>query len=215
MKLYDFLCDKNRQSYTALVNHKFARDLVSGKLPWKSFFFYLVQDHIFIEEYLTIIKKLQKKAQHPDDKQLIESFMSTALNEEIETFTALIPQETIWKARRSLATLAYIGYLYEIAANGDFLDLLIALIPCPLSYDDIAARLGEPDPLANEVYKKWVYFYQDQKTRSSVAKLRQLISAYDSDNIDKAKLSKLQNIFSYIINLEIKFFDQAYLCEEC
>ena len=215
MKLYDFLCGKNNQSYANLVGHKFTRDLASGKLPWENFYFYLVQDHIFIDEYSLIIKNLLSKASKIEDKELIKEFVDDALNAEADTFAELVPQEVLWKTRRSLATLAYIGYLYEIIVTGDFLDLLVALAPCPLSYDEIASRLGQADPLAHDVYKKWIQFYQADKTRASVNKMRQAINSYDSDQIEAVKLKKLERIFSYIVNLEIKFFDQAYLHEEC
>lgn len=132
MKLYEYLKNKHIKIYNKYIKHEFGHLISNETLSKDKFFYYLSQDKLYIEEYINLIQILLVKSNNDHQRTFIQQKILSFVNEENTFQKELLKEHKLDKIKRSTATTAYIGYLYEVAFKDDFLSLLIALSPCPI-----------------------------------------------------------------------------------
>ena len=200
-------CNKEWSEYT---DHKFLSDLVSNKLPDKNFKKYLVQDYIFLQQFLKILALSVYKSNSFEEINRSVNFIK-GIDHEIKLHVSYCKK---WKiSLRSLnnikverANSAYTDHVLSVGKNGNNLDIFSSLSPCIIGYGEIGFKLSKIKNWKKSKYSSWIKMYSS-KEYQQVAK----------DNIDyldilfkkskKKNLNKLKRNFKKSTILERNFWE--------
>ncbi len=200
-------CNKEWSEYT---DHKFLSDLVSNKLPDKNFKKYLVQDYIFLQQFLKILALSVYKSKSFKEINRSVNFIK-GIDHEIKLHISYCKK---WKiSLRSLSNIkvesansAYTEHVLSVGKNGNNLDIFSSLSPCIIGYGEIGFKLSKIKNWKKSKYSSWIKMYSS-KEYQQVAK----------DNIDyldilfknskNKNLSKLKSHFKKSTILERNFWE--------
>tara|TARA_B110000259_G_scaffold6408_1_gene7097 strand:- start:121 stop:573 length:453 start_codon:yes stop_codon:yes gene_type:complete len=124
-------CNKEWSEYT---EHKFLSDLVSNKLPDKNFKKYLVQDYIFLQQFLRILALSVYRSNSFDEINRSVNFIK-GIDNEIKLHINYckkwqIPLKSLINIKAERANSAYTDHVLSVGKNGNNLDIFSSLSPC-------------------------------------------------------------------------------------
>ena len=117
-------CKKEWSEYT---NHKFLSDLVTNKLPDKNFKDYLVQDYIFLQQFLKILALSVYKSNSFEEINRSVNFIK-GIDHEIKLHINYckkwkIPLKSLNNIVVEKANSSYTNHVLSVGKNGDNLDI--------------------------------------------------------------------------------------------
>lgn len=150
------------ETWPAYTEHAFVQGLADGTLPRPAFLHYLVQDYLFLVHFSRAWALGVTKAATVAEMRHCAATVNALINDETALHVQLCAREGIDEAQlfttpERTENIAYTRYVLDAGHSGDFLDLLVALVPCVLGYGEIGARLlaeGGDGP-----YAEWIAMY--------------------------------------------------------
>ena len=200
-------CNKEWSEYT---DHKFLSDLVNNKLPDKNFKRYLVQDYIFLQQFLKILALSVYKSNSFEEINRSVNFI-IGIDNEIKLHLSYckkwrIPLTSLSNIKVEKANSAYTDHVLSVGKNGNNLDIFSSLSPCIIGYGEIGFKLTKIRNWKKSKYSSWIKMYSSEEYQQ-VAK----------DNIDyldilfkkdkNKNLNKLKNNFKKSTILERNFWE--------
>jgi len=200
-------CNKEWSEYT---DHKFLCDLVNNKLPDKNFKRYLVQDYIFLQQFLKILALSVYKSNSFEEINRSVNFI-IGIDNEIKLHLSYckkwrIPLTSLSNIKVEKANSAYTDHVLSVGKNGNNLDIFSSLSPCIIGYGEIGFKLSKIRNWRKSKYSSWIKMYSSEEYQQ-VAK----------DNIDyldilfkkdkNKNLNKLKNNFKKSTILERNFWE--------
>ena len=157
-------CKKEWSEYT---NHKFLSDLVSSKLRDKSFKKYLVQDYIFLQQFLKILALSVYKSKSFEDINRSVNFIK-GIDYEIKLHLSYckkwnIPLKSLGNIKVEKANSAYTNHVLNVGKNGNNLDIFSCLSPCIIGYGEIGFKLSKIKNWKKSKYSSWIKMYSSKK----------------------------------------------------
>ena len=157
VKLSQTLYARAEKIWPRYLSHPFVTQMADGTLPLEKFRYYMLQDYLYLRDYVKIFAAIIQKA---DDFEQIR-FLSEELADTIgETFRTHIPymkrlgitEDEIRSARTHIDNNAYTHYMLWEAQAGDVLTGLVTLLNCSWSYAYVAEKIVNrcPEALHNE-----------------------------------------------------------------
>ena len=203
-------CKKEWSEYT---NHNFLLDLVNNKLPDKNFKHYLVQDYIFLQQFLKILALTVYKAKTFGEIQRSIDFIK-GIDHEIKLHVNYckkwnIPAKSLNNIMVEKANSAYTNHILNIGKNGNNLDIFTCLSPCIIGYGEIGYKLSKIINWEKSKYSSWIAMYSSNEYQK-VAKenIEYLDILFQKSK--KKKLPILKKYFTDSTILEKKFW-QCFL----
>jgi thiaminase/transcriptional activator TenA len=200
-------CNKEWSEYT---DHKFLSDLVNNKLPDKNFKRYLIQDYIFLQQFLKILALSVYKSNSFEEINRSVNFI-IGIDNEIKLHLSYckkwrIPLTSLSNIKVEKANSAYTDHVLSVGKNGNNLDIFSSLSPCIIGYGEIGYKLTKIRNWKKSKYSSWIKMYSSEEYQQ-VAK----------DNIDyldilfkkdkNKNLNKLKNNFKKSTILERNFWE--------
>ena len=200
-------CNKEWSEYT---NHKFLSDLVSNKLPDRNFKKYLIQDYVFLHQFLKILSLSVYKSNSFDEISRSVNFIK-GIDYEIKLHVNYckkwkIPLSSLNDIKVEKDNSAYTDHVLSVGKNGNNLDIFSCLSPCIIGYGEIGFKLSKIKNWKKSRYNSWIKMYSS-KEYQQVAK----------DNIDyldillknnkRKKLNTLKRNFKKSTILERNFWE--------
>ena len=148
VKLSQTLYARAEKIWPRYLCHPFVTQMADGTLPPEKFRYYMLQDYLYLKDYVKIFAAIIQKA---DDFEQIR-FLSGELADTIgETFRTHIPymkrlgitEEEIHSTRPHMDNNAYTHYMLWEAQTGDVLTGLVTLLNCSWSYAYVAEKIVE------------------------------------------------------------------------
>jgi len=185
-------CKKEWSEYT---NHKFLSDLVSNKLPGVNFKKYLIQDYIFLQQFLKILALSVYKSKSFEEINRSVNFI-IGINHEIKLHINFCKK---WKvALRSLdnikvekANSAYTDHVLNVGKNGNNLDIYSCLSPCIIGYGEIGLKLSKIKDWEKSKYSSWIKMYSSneyqQVAKDNIHYLDILFKNYKDKDVTKLR----------------------------
>ena len=199
-------CKKEWSEYT---NHKFLSDLVSSKLRDKSFKKYLVQDYIFLQQFLKILALSVYKSKSFEDINRSVNFIK-GIDYEIKLHLSYckkwnIPLKSLGNIKVEKANSAYTNHVLNVGKNGNNLDIFSCLSPCIIGYGEIGFKLSKIKNWKKSKYSSWIKIYSSKKYQQ-VAKNN--INYLDTlfKNKKNKNLTRLKKNFKKSTTLERNFW---------
>ena len=199
-------CNKEWSEYT---DHKFLSDLVSNKLTDKNFKKYLIQDYIFLQQFLKILALSIYKSNSFEEINRSVNFIK-GIDHEIKLHVSYckkwkIPLKSLNDIKIEKANSAYTDHVLNIGKLGDNLDIFTSLSPCIIGYGEIGHKLSKIKNWQKSKYSSWIKMYSS-KAYQKIAK--ENIGYLDIlfQNNKKNNLLKLKKYFKKSTILERNFW---------
>lgn len=162
----------------ALSLHPFVTQMAEGTLPAEKFRYYMLQDYLYLKDYVKIFAAIIQKADDFEQIRFLSEQLSNTVGETLRTHIPFmkrlgITEEEIRDARPHIDNSAYSHYMLCEAQTGDLLTGLVALLNCSWSYAYIAEKTAErfPNALSDERYGSWFAGYVSSECRQTNAAL--------------------------------------------
>ena len=203
-------CKKEWSEYT---NHNFLLDLVNNKLPDKNFKHYLVQDYIFLQQFLKILALTVYKAKTFEEIQRSIDFIK-GIDSEIKLHVNYckkwnIPIKSLNNIIVEKANHAYTDHILKIGKNGNNLDIFTCLSPCIIGYGEIGYKLSKITNWKKSKYSSWIAMYSSNEYQKVAKENIEYLDILFQTN-KKKNLPILKKYFTDSTILEKKFW-QCFL----
>ena len=200
-------CKKEWLEYT---NHKFLSDLVSNKLPDKNFKNYLVQDYIFLQQFLKILALSVYKSKNFEEINRSINFIK-GIDHEIKLHISYckkwkIPLKSLNSIVVKKANSAYTDHVLRVGKNGDNLDIFSCLSVCIIGYGEIGFKLSKIKNWKKSKYNSWIKMYSSKEYQQVAKNNIDYLDILLKNNKIK-KLNTLKRNFKKSTILERNFWE--------
>lgn len=195
--------------WTQAVGHRFVTELCAGTISDKAMRAYLVQDHRFLDSFLTLLGAAIATADTFEARLRFGRFAGMVTGEEntyfLRAFEALgVSEEARAAIPDSEATAGFKAIMREAAATRSYAAALAVLNVAEWLYLDWASRAPRPLP-ENFVHAEWITLHDNPDFRDFVAFLRR-----ELDRVGPEQAETSHDFFARAMTLELAFFDAAF-----
>lgn len=202
-------------AWEAYCWHPFVQGLADGSLPPAAFRRYLVQDYLFLVQFVRAQALAIVKA---EDLAAIraKSDLIGALLHEMTLHLAYcaewgLPEAAILAEPEAPETVAYTRWVLDRGFAGDILDLEVALAPCTIGYGEIALRI-EASPSRRRQgnpYEAWIAMYAGAEYQAVARGAAARLDALGATHGGAARLPSLVATFAEAARLEARFWQMG------
>lgn len=196
----------------------FVWEMQNGTLPFEKFKVYMIQDSIYLKNYARIYGKAIFHADTLKEIQLYYSMLNFVNDTESEVRLDYLKQfgmtdDDIEGIAPLPENQRYIDFMFEVAEHGKNEEILMAVLPCMLSYSYIFRKLAAEPESRQSRYWDFIRDYADEKYADSC---REWCAFADQkcNEIPEMKQKNLADIFEKASLLELDFWMMAYKNEE-
>ena len=185
-------CKKEWSEYT---DHKFLLDLVNNKLPDANFKRYLVQDYIFLQQFLKILALSLYKSKTFEEINRSVNFIK-GIDHEIKLHVSYcktwkIPLRSLNNIIVEKANTAYTNHVLRVGKNGNNLDIFSCLSACIIGYGEIGYKLSKIKNWKKSKYSSWIKMYSSKEyqqiAKENIDYLDILFQKSENKNVSKLK----------------------------
>jgi thiaminase/transcriptional activator TenA len=203
------LREASEPAWTAAVEHRFVRELLAGTIADDVMASYLIQDHRFLDSFLTLLGGAIATADSFEARLRFGRFTGMVSGEEntyfLRSFEALgVTAEQRTSVPDSQPTRGFQAIMREAAATRSYAAVLSVLNVAEWLYLDWASRAPQPLP-ANFIHAEWITLHDNPDFRDFVAFLRA-----ELDRVGPSAEVVSRDFFTRAVALELAFFDAAY-----
>lgn len=214
MSLMERILKINIPIWDKCVDTPFVRGMQDGTLPIEYFKEYIIQDNIYLKNYARICGKAIYHAATLKDIQVYYSMLDFVTDKESLVRLNYLKQFGLTDDDIELIaplpeTRNYINFLFKIAERDNKYEILMAVLPCMLSYCYIFQKIASDPRTATSGYWDFIFDYSDALY---AGQCRELCAFADRkcQNLDEIKKDQLSGIFQRASLLELDFWNMAY-----
>src|SRR3954469_16674507 len=188
------------------VQHRFVNELFAGAVPDAVMARYLIQDHRFLDNFLTLLGAALASADTFAAKLRFGRFIGTMSSDENTYFVRAFEALGVAEDRRATdpdtpPTAGFKAIMREAAQTRSYAAALSVLVVAEWLYLDWASRAPRPLP-GNFVHAEWIALHDSPDFRGFVDFLRS-----ELDRVGPATLDLCRDLFRRGVALQLSFFD--------
>lgn len=216
LELFPQLRAARARSWSDYIGHAFVSGLADGTLPEAAFRRYLGQDYLFLihfaRAYAMAAYKADTLSEIRDAAAGMHAIVDVEMALHIEYCAAWgLDQAAMEALPEASATMAYTRYVLEKGAQGDLLDLYVALAPCIIGYGEIGNRLAA-DPATRRdgnPYLSWIEMYAGDEYQAAVRAHGAALDRLWQSRAGGGRLNSLARTFEQATRLEVDFWQMG------
>ncbi|MFJ4055025.1 TenA family protein [Pseudomonas sp. NPDC089743] len=200
---------QNEPTWSAAVGHRFVTELCNGSVADPIMVRYLVQDHRFLDSFLTLLGAAIATADTFEARLRFGRFAGMISSDEntyfLRAFQALdvSPQQRT-EPRDTLPTQGFKAIMREAAATRSYAAALAVLNVAEGLYLDWALKAAKPLP-ENFVHAEWITLHDNAAFQDFVAFLQA-----ELDRVGPQEPALASDFYQRTVALELAFFDAIY-----
>tara|TARA_B110000971_G_scaffold10584_1_gene10102 strand:- start:184 stop:846 length:663 start_codon:yes stop_codon:yes gene_type:complete len=200
-------CKKEWSEYT---EHKFLSDLVNNRLPDENFKKYLIQDYIFLQQFLKILALSVYKSKSFEEINRSVNFIK-GIDHEIKLHVSYcrkwkIPLRSLANIKVEKANSAYTEHVLNVGKVGGNFDIFSSLSPCIIGYGEIGFKLSKIENWKKSKYRSWIKMYSSKEYQEIAKDNIDYLDILFKNNKDK-NLTMLKKNFKRSTILERDFWE--------
>jgi thiaminase/transcriptional activator TenA len=209
--LSERLFSLGRPSLERQLAHPTVRGIAAGNLEEARFRAWLVQDYLFLLDYVRLFALAAARAPDSDALGRLVDLAHSTFHEELSLHRAYaaefgLDEADLDRAEKTPACAAYTDFLLRTAATADFAEVVAALLPCMWGYSMLGraiAAAGLPD---EPRYRRWVETYADPAFAELAAWCAGLLDRA-AEGLPPARLAACERAFLAGLAHELAFWD--------
>ena len=191
------------------VGHRFVKELFAGAMPDAVMARYLVQDHRFLDSFVTLLGAALASADTFEARLRFGRFIGMVSGEENTYFLRAFQALGVTEDRRAAdpdtpPTAAFKAIMREAVQTRSYAAALSVLVVAEWLYLDWASRAPRPLP-DTFVHTEWIMLHDNPDFRGFVDFLRA-----ELDRVGPAQADLCRDFFGRAVALELAFFEAAY-----
>lgn len=200
---------QSEPTWSAAVGHRFVTQLCDGSLPDPIMVDYLVQDHRFLDSFLTLLGAAIATADTFDARLRFGRFAGMISSDENTYFLRAFEALDVSPAQRSapadtVPTAGFKAIMREAAATRSYAAALAVLNVAEGLYLDWALKAPKPMP-DNFVHAEWITLHDNPAFQAFVAFLQS-----ELDRVGPQEAALASDFYQRTVALELAFFDAVY-----
>jgi len=209
--LSEQILHENQSIFTAMIDHRFVKDIKINSLSDEHFSRYLVFEGLFVENAIAIFAFACAKARTITQRRKLIRIQDALANGQIsyfeKTFAALkLDVNQIDASIRGVA--AFRNGMLAIARDGDYDDIITAMFAAEWMYWTWSKTISL-SIIDNPFIRQWVSLHVEDDFSKQALWLKSELDAA-GQNMDAARRSELSALFGRVQQLEIAFHDAVY-----
>lgn len=207
--------EASMEIWDACLRHPFLIELHEGRLPEAKFTDYIVQDSIYLREYARVFGiGIQRSESYRDIRMFYDQLGFVTEHESAARVRWLsehgITEEQVERTPAKPACRDYTRFMLGEAAIGGVPEIMMATLPCTLSYFYLFDKLLEKYPAVRDLpYWYVVSEYTGEGYRAVCDRLGAYTESLCRD-LPAARKERLSDIFRTASAHELAFWDMAY-----
>lgn len=205
---------KNIPIWDACAETPFVKELQAGVLPEEKFKWYMIQDSIYLKNYARVFGEAIYQSTNLRDMQVYYSILGLVTEEESVVRLSWLKRfgmsdddmedmEPLPENRR------YIDFLLGTAERGNIPEILMAALPCMLSYSYIFRRIDKMSGTSRSKYYDFIQDYAEDKYFED-CKYWCAFADRKCRDLEIREKRKLGGIFEEASLLELEFWRGVY-----
>ncbi len=199
----------SQPAWSQSVGHRFVRELLDGSVSDAVMSRYLIQDHRFLDSFLTLLGGALSSADSYAARIRFGRFNGMVSGEENTSFQRSFEALGVGEPERSQrpdsqATAGFKAIMREAAATRSYAAALSVLVVAEWLYLDWAQQASQPLP-ASFIHAEWITLHDNPDFRDFVGFLRS-----ELDRVGPSEAQTSRDFFLRTVALEKAFFDSAY-----
>jgi thiaminase (transcriptional activator TenA) len=191
------------------VGHRFVKELFTGAVPDAVMARYLIQDHRFLDSFLTLLGAALASADTFEARLRFGRFIGMVSGDENTYFLRAFEALGVTEDRRAAdpdtqPTAGFKAIMREAAQTRRYAAALSVLVVAEWLYLDWASRAPKPLP-DNFMHAEWITLHDNPDFRRFVDFLRA-----ELDRVGPAHADLCRDFFCRAVALELSFFEAAY-----
>ena len=208
------ILDSSLHIWNECIQTPFIQEMKNGTLSFDKFKGYMVQDSIYIKHYARIYGKAIYHSTTLRDIQLFYSVLSFVTATESMVRLNYLKQfnltdDDIEFIEPMPENKNYIDFMVEAAERGNIREILMAVLPCMLSYNYIFRSIADDTKAAESRYYDFVQDYADDRYYEN-CKLWTDFADEKCASASYEEKDRLKGIFEKASLLELDFWKMAY-----
>lgn len=199
-----------------IYDHPFVRGIQNGDLDKDAFRKYLMQDYRYLRDYCRVYAIGVAKARDLETMRLFADYIPLLLDGEMTIHRSYlddfgVPEDQMEAAVPLYENRSYTAHMIRAAYEGGPAEVLAAVLPCALTYENIAKKIDEetPDAKHHPFYGTWIDRYLSAsycgRNQNLVDALNRIAADYGED-----QLKRLEEIFVAGSEYELGFWEMAW-----
>lgn len=214
MTLIRKLLDRNIPIWDACADTPFLRELQKGTLPLGKFRTYIIQDSIYLKNYARLYGKMIWHSTVLRDIQIYYNALNFVTDAESAVRLGYLKRfgmtDSDIEALEPLpVNREYIDFMMTIAEGGSVREMLMAALPCMLSYGYIFRKLSAGPGRIGPEYADFIEDYAEDGYFDSCKRL-ELFADEKCRMSTREEKEKLGRIFEKGSLLELHFWEMVY-----
>lgn len=195
------------------MQSSFVQELKEGTLSEMKFKKYMIQDSIYLKYYAKVFAKAMYHAETLADMQVFYSVLCCVTDSESVVRLNYLKSYHMTDADiEHIKPLAqnrrYIEFMMETAKKANINEMLMAVLPCMLSYSYIFAKI-QKEISANNHYEDFISDYADKEYAKECENWTTFADEKCKD-CTPCEQEKLKEIFKQASYLELDFWNMSY-----
>ncbi len=214
MRFIDEVIDRSMKLWEDSANERFLNELADGSMKKEKFFDYMIQDSIYLRDYLKTFAYAITKSETLADMQLFYSMLGYVNDGENVTRLnylkdAGITDSEVDKTEKRPQCKAYTEFLINESKRGEIEDIIMAMLPCMLGYSYVFEALKKRAPqVMQSYYAPLVEDYTTEEYRQCCEFWKDITEQRCKDLPEKRK-KELSDIFYKASEHELFFWQMA------
>ena len=214
MSFMESILQQNKPVWDKCIATLFVQDMKDGKLAIEDFKEYMIQDSIYLKNYARVYGKAIYHAETLREIQLYYSILNFVTDTESVVRLNYLRQFSMTDDDIEFIdplpeNRNYIDFLFETAERGNGCEILMAVLPCMLSYSYIFRKLADEPESRKSKYWDFIQDYADDRYAESCKEWCDFADK-KCGSLFKADQKKLGSIFEKAGYLELDFWNMAY-----
>lgn len=202
------LLAENAEGWNACVQHRYVNEILAGTISDEVMGRYLVQDHRFIDAFVTLVGGAVASADQFESRLRLGRFLGMVCSDEndyfIRSFAALGIGEERHAIPDAVPTAGFKALMKEAAATRSYAAIMAVLNVAEGLYLDWAQRLDGPMP-QNFIHAEWIELHDNPFFVDFVNFLKT-----ELDRVGPQEAEIARDFFKRAVDLELAFFNAAY-----
>jgi thiaminase/transcriptional activator TenA len=191
--------------------HPTVRGIAAGTLDEGRFRAWLIQDYLFLLDYVRLFALTAARAPDTDALGRLVDLAHSTLHEELSLHRSYaaefgLTEADLDGADKSPACAAYTDFLLRTATTADYPEVLAALLPCMWGYSELGRAMAAAGLPTEPRYRRWVEAYADPGFADLAAWCATLLDRA-ADGLPPASLAACQRAFLTSLRHELAFWD--------
>ena len=214
MSFMKTVVENNLPIWNKCMDTPFIQELWTGKLPENKFKEYMIQDSIYLKHYARVYGQAIYCSKRLKDIQIFYSILNFVTDAESAVRIRYLKKygvtdDDIESIKPLPENQNYIDFLLSQAKGQNVCEMLIAVLPCMMSYSYIFRRLAKSPRGKQSKYRDFIEDYADDKYFENCNFWAEFADE-KCRKLSGENLKQLSGIFKKASVLELEFWNMAY-----